>query len=129
VTQDFVPTNLDVPPIAVFSLEASDVTIDPDGPLPAGDGYLVADDWSYGDQATASGDNAIHTCSTGGTFTNTLVVTDEDGNTESHSKPVLIPALLPAAVLFACATPGLTLACDASGSSVPNGMIPSCEWD
>jgi PKD repeat protein len=49
------------------------------------DGSIVAYAWDFGDGTTGSGITASHIYTNGGTFTATLTVTDDDGNTDSDT--------------------------------------------
>jgi PKD repeat protein len=56
---------------------------DPDGPI-------ASYSWTFGDGATATLTNPSHTYATGGTYTVTLTVTDNQGATNATSKSVTV---------------------------------------
>ena len=80
------------PPVADFSFTTSELTAyftdqsyDPDG-------SVVAWAWNFGDGATSSAQNPSHTYASGGTYTVSLTVTDNEGATGSTSKNVTVSA-------------------------------------
>ncbi|MEM3011897.1 MAG: PKD domain-containing protein [Candidatus Hadarchaeales archaeon] len=54
------------------------------------DGKIVAWSWDFGDKTTSTLQNPTHTYSSTGTYTVTLTVTDDAGNTASCSKQVVV---------------------------------------
>ena len=82
-------------PIALFDLSADTgmspffVTCDGSGSVDA-DGSIVSYDWNFGDGTTASGDIVTHSYQTGGTFTVSLTVTDNEGKTDMTTKTLLV---------------------------------------
>jgi PKD repeat protein len=78
------------PPIANFTFSCSLLTCnftstssDPDGPI-------VSYTWIFGDGGTSALQNPSHTYPTGGTYTVSLTVTDNQGATSSISKSVTV---------------------------------------
>ena len=55
------------------------------------DGTIVSYTWDFGDGYTGSGKIVTHAYSTGGTYTVTLIVTDDDGATDSDTTSATIP--------------------------------------
>ena len=97
------------------------------------DGSIVSYDWDFGDGATATGATPSHTFSTAGTFTVTLLVTDDGGETAKATKTVTITApaqirLLPAGGPYS-GDPGTNIFFEGRGSSDPDGSITTYQWN
>ncbi len=92
------------PPTASFESTATnlDVAFDGTGSTDP-DGSVVAWTWSFGDGASGSGSTAAHTYPAGGTYTVTLTVVDDDGASDTVSRPVTV-ATEPGAQTFALDT-------------------------
>ncbi len=87
------------PPVAAFTLTPS---LNPATPLLVSvdgtashepDGTIVGYSWDFGDSTSGSGATTTHTYATGGTYTITLTVTDENGASDHVSHPVTVPVL------------------------------------
>jgi PKD repeat protein len=65
--------------IDLLSVQFTDTSTDPDG-------SIVAWDWNFGDGTSSTEQNPNHTYSQAGSFTVSLAVTDDTGNTDSISK-------------------------------------------
>jgi len=102
------------------------------------DGAIVSTEWNFGDPASGAADtssdgDATHTYATPGTYTATLTVTDDSG--DSNVATVQIEALAnlaPQAALAASATSGVShfsVTFDSSGSTDSDGTVVSTEWD
>jgi PKD repeat protein len=129
------------PPVAVaFATPTSgvaplEVTFDGSGSSDP-DGSIAGYSWSFGDGTTGSGVTVKHTYSAAGTYTTTLVVTDNDTQTAKATVTVAVTAAgtnqPPIAVAKATPSSGgvpLTVAFDGSGSRDPDGSIASYAWN
>jgi hypothetical protein len=91
------------------------------------EGEIVAYDWDFSDGDIATGPSVNHVYLSAGTYTATLTVTDDFGNTSMQSTPItVIPNQPPTAV--ASASPettqsGLEITFDASASTDSGGTI------
>ena len=114
-------------PVAAFTSECSAATCDLDA---AGsfdpDGTVASYVWQFGDGTSSSGPTAHHVYATGDPHNVTLTVTDDGGATGIVRKPV--PANIAPVASFTVACSGPTCTFDASGSSDPDGTIPSYVW-
>jgi PKD repeat protein len=100
------------------------------------DGLISSYTWNFGDGTTGSGIGFTHTYSTSGTYTVTLTVTDDDGATDTYTEAVTVEEILlnvrPIAQFVTNYNIGrspLTVTFNAVGSTDPDGMINSYEWD
>ncbi len=99
------------------------------------DGTLVSYAWDCETDGTidATGPSPTASCTYAalGTYTVTLVVTDDDGGTATDTGTVNVPAVNPVADPGGpyAATQGVPLALDGSGSTDADGNIVSYEWD
>jgi len=93
------------PPIASFTYSPSEpgvgqtvtfngsTSYDPDGET------IVSYDWDFGDETTGTGNITTHRYTTGGTYTVTLNVTDDEGSSATTTDSVTVSAAAPAAQL------------------------------
>jgi len=101
------------------------------------DGTIVNYDWDFGDGTTGTGITEPHTYTSAGLFTVRLTVTDNDGNTDSVTKSIIInsapttPTAPYAYFTFSSENQVVNkpIAFDASGSSDPDGTIDNYAWN
>src|SRR5207247_6029984 len=80
------------PPTAAFSASCSALTCSFTSSSSDPDGSIAAYSWTLGDGATSTAQNPAHTYAAGGTYTVTLMVTDNQGATGTTSKTVPVAA-------------------------------------
>ena len=81
--------NVNDPPVASFTASCNGLTCDFDGSGSSDpDGSLVDYAWDFGDGNMGSGVTVGHTYAVGDTYTVTLTVTDDGGNTNSTNQDV-----------------------------------------
>lgn len=79
-------------PTAAFDATTSPLQVDVDASGSSDpDGTIVSYAWDFGDGATGSGVTASHTYAAAGTYTVSLVVTDDDGAAATVGQEVLVP--------------------------------------
>jgi PKD repeat protein len=98
------------------------------------DGSIVAYAWNFGDGYTSTAPNPAHTFNAVGTYTVTLVVTDNTGLTGSTSLTVsaLQPNILPVAIASATPSSGyapLSVTLSGANSYDTDGTISSYQWN
>ena len=115
------------PPVAEFSAAVVGATVSVDASASDdSDGYIVSYAWDFGDGGTATTMLASHTYTLGGTYTVTLVVTDDDDLWTAVSQEVIIADNPPVAA-FTVTIEGAMAIVDASGSSDDFGIV-SYAW-
>lgn len=95
------------------------------------DGSIVFYKWDFGDGTTANGKTVTHTYETGGKYTVTLTVIDDDGSPSSKSMDVVVNSL-PVAdfnISVEKGHVGEVVTFDASSSSDPDGAVSSYTWN
>ena len=123
-------TGVNQSPIAAFSANCTGQncsfnatsSVDPDG-------TLTNYSWNFGDGTTGSGVSTSHAYGTGGSFTVTLTVTDDNfatGNTNQQVNPIAPNTPPTASFTFSCSTNSCSF--DGSGSNDPDGSIISYSW-
>ncbi|WP_131106019.1 PKD domain-containing protein [Ornithinimicrobium sufpigmenti] len=96
------------------------------------DGTIASYVWNFGDGTFGSGVSPSHTYTEAGTYTVSLTVTDNDGDSDEVSHDVTVVAPPPNAAPVAAFTVDQThllVAVDASDSSDEDGDIVSYNWD
>lgn len=120
-TQTVTVEAANVPPTAVANVvrgaDGMSITADGTGSSDP-DGTLTAYAWSFGDGGTAGGPTATHTYTTPGTYTVTLVVTDNRGATHQSTASV---AVAPASTEDVLARDGFTRTASSSWGSAEVG--------
>ncbi len=137
---DSSPPPANVPPTAAFSVSTTDgeapltVTLDASSSTDS-DGTIVEYNWSASDGQTASSRRVNMTFSNAGTYTISLVVTDNNGlqSTNTAKKAVTVTAkpVAPVAKLTVSPTNGdapLTVSLNGNGSSDSDGRIVDYAW-
>jgi PKD repeat protein len=128
------PTNQ--PPTAMISgptsgIANADVTFDGSGSMDP-DGTIAAYDWDLGDGTAATGASVTHAYAEG-SYTVTLTVTDDAGDTDTATLTidVSVPNVPPVAEIAGPAngTAGTAVTFDGSASSDPDGNIVAYDWD
>ncbi len=97
------------------------------------DGTIVAYDWDFGDGTTGTGATPSHAYMTSGSFSVTLTVTDDAGDTgiDTTSATIGLGDLPPVADPNGpySGVVGAEVTFDGSGSSDPDGTIVAYDWD
>jgi PKD repeat protein len=118
-----------IPPTADFTFTTSDLTATFTDASTDPDGTIVGWLWNFGDGNTSTQQNPIHTYTAGGTYTVTLTVTDDDGASDSTSKPVTVIAPnIPPTADFTFTTSYLTVNFF-DASTDPDGTIVGWNWN
>jgi PKD repeat protein len=98
----------------------------------APDGFVESYEWDFGDGTTATGDLVNHSYGSTGTYTATLTVTSDSGETATDTVEVSIEANGPPTTSISAnrtsAKVDEAIALDGSGSSDADGSITSYEW-
>jgi PKD repeat protein len=118
------PTTGAVPFEVVYDASASS---DPEG-------ALSSFAWDFGDGQGGTGVRITHSYITQGSYTITLTVTDAQGASSSGSQTVIaLHTNQPPVASFTVVSPAggdpLSITCDASASSDPDGTIATYAWD
>ena len=120
--------NVNALPVAAFTSTWSGLTYSFDaGGSSDNGGTIVSYAWSFGDGTTGSGVTAARTYAAGGTYTVTLIVTDNGGAT-SQTSAIIHPNAPPVASSTSTCS-GLLCSFNASGSSDPDGTIAIYAWN
>jgi subtilisin family serine protease len=81
-----------VAPTASFTSSCTDLTCSFTDTSEDSDGSVVGWSWNFGDGGTSTAQNPSHTYASGGTYTVSLTVTDDDGATDSTSQSLTVSA-------------------------------------
>ena len=118
-------------PTAAFEAECSGLSCSFDAGASAdNDGTITSYAWDFGDGNVTSGssDGAVHSYGGSGTYTVTLIVTDDTGATDAASQAVTVVNARPvAAFLVSCSAQSCSF--DGSGSSDADGTLVSYSWE
>ncbi len=93
------------------------------------DGTVVSYAWDFGDGATDTGVTASHTYADAGTYTVSLLVTDDDGATDTTTQSVTVQTNQPPHAAFTSTATKLKLDVDATTSTDADGTVASYAWD
>jgi PKD repeat protein len=117
------------PPVASFTHSCTALTCSFTSTSSDPDGSIASYNWTFGDGTpAATSQNPSHTYATGGTYTVTLTVTDNQGATNSRSQSVTVTKQNSAPVAsFTHSCSGLTCSFT-STSSDSDGSISSYRW-
>ena len=80
------------PPVASFTFSCTGLACNFTDASTDNDGTINSRSWNFGDGSSSTATNPSHTYSTGGTYTVTLLVTDDDGATNQTSRSVTVTA-------------------------------------
>jgi len=121
------------PPSADFTFTASDLTVQFTDASTDSDGSVVSYSWAFGDGNSSTSENPSHTYSSEGTYSVTLTVTDDAGDSDSVTKSVQVTAPVeepnnPPTADFTFSATDLSVDF-ASTSSDIDGNIASYSWN
>ena len=84
------PPPVNQPPIASFDFLTTGLSVALTDTSVDNDGTVVAWAWDFGDGATSEEQNPTHVFATAGSYIIVLTVTDDDGDTDSHGRLVVV---------------------------------------
>ncbi|MGD8346494.1 MAG: PKD domain-containing protein [Lysobacterales bacterium] len=128
VTVSKTPTN--ERPEAGFSRSCDDLSCSFDGSLSSDpDGEIVEWAWDLGDGSQASGRSIEHNYAKDGDYTVRLVVTDDQGLSDSYEREVSVETQAAAPVArFSVSCEDLSCSLDAGASTASEQPAPSYDW-
>jgi len=142
VTTRTVTVTANQPPVAAFSRSpsagAAPLVVNVNaGASSDADGTIASYAWDFGDGNTATGATTSNTYATPGTYTITLVVTDDNGATATTTRTVTVNAATSGNVAPVAAfsrtpvqgSPPLAVSLDAGASVDTDGTITTYDWD
>ena len=121
-----------IPPVAVITVVSQNyLTVAVSGIDSHDDGSIVSYEWNFGDgSAVVMGMDATHTYAKDGTYTITLLVTDDEGLSESATEQVTVQhEMLPPVASFTATMDWMIVSVDASASTDNYGPIASYDWN
>ena len=92
----FLPSNQ--PPVANFAFTCSGLSCSFTDQSTDADGSIASRQWAFGDGQSSTAQNPVHTFSSGGTYSVTLTVTDNQSATDSEIKPVSVSSGSPLSI-------------------------------
>jgi PKD repeat protein len=119
------------PPVADFTYNASGLTATFIDHSTDSDGSIISYDWDFGDGATSSEQNPVHTYPETGYYTAVLTVTDDDGESSESSKSVYVNESSindPPIANFSYSVSGLMVMFN-DLSTDPDGNVIIWNWD
>ena len=132
IAQHFADAAAATPPSAAFSSHATDLSlaVDASASAAATGATIASYGWDFGDGTTGTGVTATHAYSAGGSYLVKLTVTDSRGATGTSSDVVTViaPHAAPTAEFSAPVT-GLSVAVDATASTVADGATLTYAWN
>ncbi len=120
-------------PTASFSVDPAGagsgqpVTFDASGSTEA-DGTIISYDWDFGDGSTGAGERPVHVYGAPGTYTATLTVENDVGQTATTTQWLTVAGPAAAVAGPATAIVGRTLAFDGTQSSAGPGSALTYSW-
>jgi len=82
-------------PSAAFGFSVNDLTVNFSDNSTDSDGSIVSWSWDFDDGSSSTSQNPSHTYTSAGTYSVTLIVTDDDGATHSAVSPVTVSVPAP----------------------------------